>query len=174
MIVRKINLLCSLSFDKMPINQSLSPVNLNSCLSQAFHFAQIHTLSLSFHRASCLFSSLPVSVFNGSSSDDYLPIPLFLTLTSCSSLFPHLPLSIFLSTGLPLSLLPPVCLSRPPSLSPSLTRPLCYVCCLAALSFTCQLGSGLWSSNMTNCPLIHTHTHLLFKPPRHLRTMPAT
>lgn len=42
---------------------------------------------------------------------------------------------------------------------PPASLSLCYVCCLAALSFTCQLGSGLWSSNMTNCPLIHIHAH---------------
>ena len=170
------------SFDKMPINQSLSPVNLNPFLSQAFSFARIHPLSrLPAAPRPVFLSRPPVSLFNGSVTltppppppaprpppfpfsslwfpSLFFPLPpLCLTLLLCPSLFLHLPHAsilfriffFFLPIGRPLSPLPPDCLS--PSLS------LCYVCCLAALSFTCQLGSGLWSSNMTNCPLIHLH-----------------
>lgn len=125
-----------LSFDEMPINQSLSPVNLSSSLFlPSFLFCPS---SLSISHFLCL---LTVFFFSGSLT--LTTISLFLTLTLLSSLFPHLPHSLSNS--------PFICLLDFPAASLSLS--------LSALSFTCQLGSRLWSSNMTNCPLIHLYKH---------------
>lgn len=112
--------------------------------SQALDFVQIHFVSL---RLSCLvfFSSL-----NGSPT---MTVPSSLLLASHLSYPFFFHILFFLSVCLLLAPHPP------PLHSPQHhSHPLCYVCCLAALSFTCQLGSGLWSSNMTNCPLIHLHS----------------
>lgn len=119
-----------LSFDEMPINQSLSPVNLSSSLFLP---------SFLFCPSSLSISHFFVFFFSGSLT--LTTIPLFLTLTLLSSLFPHLPHSLSNS--------PFICLLDFPAASLS----------LSALSFTCQLGSTLWSSNMTNCPLIHLYKH---------------
>lgn len=136
----------------MAINQSLSLVNLDSSRSQAFCSAQTHTLSLPimpllvFCTACVSFkrlSNYPRLPPHPSSSHTYL---MSVSLSSAPTLSHCLHFISFLFFC-PLSPLPPASLS------------LCYVCCLAALSFTCQLGSGLWSSNMTNCPLIHLHAH---------------
>lgn len=64
------------SFDKMPINQSLSPVNLNPFLSQAFSFARIHPLSrLAAVPRPVFLSRPPVSLFNGSVTLTTTPHP---------------------------------------------------------------------------------------------------
>lgn len=157
-----------LSFDKMSINQSLSALNPASCLSQAFLLLLKCSLCLCFFLPSCLLvvflvflSRLCVSLFNGS---------LSLTAITPSLYFSHWLLSIahFSSSLLSFPSFMGFFSSSdssylrsllPSSASPCLSHPLCYVCCLAALSFTCQLRSGLWSSNMTNCPLIHLHSH---------------
>lgn len=119
-----------LSFDEMPINQSLSPVNLSSSLFLP---------SFLFCPSSLSISHFFVFFFSGSLT--LTTNPLFLTLTLLSSLFPHLPHSLSNS--------PFICLLDFPAASLS----------LSARSFTCQLGSRLWSSNMTNCPLIHLYKH---------------
>lgn len=150
------------SFDKMPINQSLSPVNLNPFLSQAFSFARIHPLSrLAAVPRPVFLSRPPVSLFNGSVTLTTTPHPPPPSLYFSHSFYVHP--SFFISHTLPFSsrFFFFLCPSVAPYLRclPTASSPLslCYVCCLAALSFTCQLGSGLWSSNMTNCPLIHLH-----------------
>lgn len=82
-----------LSFDEMPINQSLSPVNLSSSLFLP-----------SFLFCPSPFSISHFFVFFFSGSLTLTTIPLFLTLTLLSSLFPHLPhsvqFSIYLLVGL--------------------------------------------------------------------------
>lgn len=82
-----------LSFDEMPINQSLSPVNLSSSLFLP---------SFLFCPSSLSISHFFVFFFSGSLT--LTTIPLFLTLTLLSSLFPHLPhsvqFSIYLLVGL--------------------------------------------------------------------------
>lgn len=72
-----------LSFDEMPINQSLSPVNLSSSLFLP---------SFLFCPSSLSISHFFVFFFSGSLT--LTTIPLFLTLTLLSSLFPHLPHSL--------------------------------------------------------------------------------
>ena len=95
------------SFDKMPINQSLSPVNLNPFLSQAFSFARIHPLSRPPAAPRPVFLSRPpVSLFNGSVTLTPPPHPT-LTLPSPPSLyFSHsfyVHPSFFISHTLPFS-----------------------------------------------------------------------
>lgn len=137
-VARKINLLESLSCDKMSINLSLLPVNLNS-------FLLLLIIPLSFHLVSYLFSSYAVIC-----QFLFLMTSLLATISPSFNFHPHSspPYSLILSS-------PNLC--APPLLF--LSPPLCYVCCLAALSFTCQLRSGLQSSNMTNCPVIYSHKH---------------
>lgn len=72
-----------LSFDEMPINQSLSPVNLSSSLFLP---------SFLFCPSSLSISHFFIFFFSGSLT--LTTIPLFLTLTLLSSLFPHLPHSL--------------------------------------------------------------------------------
>lgn len=91
-----------LSFDEMPINQSLSPVNLSSSLFLP---------SFLFCPSSLSISHFFVFFFSGSLT--LTTIPLFLTLTLLSSLFPHLPHSLSNS--------PFICLLEFPAASLSLS-----------------------------------------------------
>lgn len=126
-------------FAKTPIKQFFSKVYLDS-LHQDVHFPSYFPL-LVFPSFFFLNGSPALkTTFNSIYSSHLFHVTLLSSPTVSCCLYCSL-----ISTA---SLSPPSF-----SLSPSL----CYVCCLAALSFTCQLGSGLWSSNMTNCPLIHTH-----------------
>lgn len=131
-----------LHFAKTPINQFFSKVYLDS-LHQDVHFPSYFSSTIACF-SFLLFNGSPAlkRTFNSIYSSHLFHVTLLSSpIVSCClycSLISTAPLSLTLSLS---------------PLSPSL----CYVCCLAALSFTCQLGSGLWSSNMTNCPLIHTH-----------------